>query len=316
MPPASTPADRPFGPRELVLYIVTIFIFGSGWLPLKLQLGVVAPEVSATWRFLAATLVMLAFVLVTRGRLLFHARDHLVFAGLGATLFSLNFLSFYYAGYHLPSGLMSVMFSLSAVLIPLFSAVLMGVPLRRRILMGAAAGVGGLGLVFGPSIADGQGIHGVWEGLGLAFAGTVCFALGTLLSGIAGRRGYPVSSMTFWGFFYGFALLLAISLARGQTFTVEWTPRYLGSLAVLVTFQTLTGFAVYMELVRRIGASRAGYATVIYPLVALALSTVFEGYHWTLVAACGIALVLAGNLLVLRAPPAPPPPVVPPPVGG
>lgn len=314
MPPASSPADRPFGPRDLVLYIITILIFGSGWLPMKLQLGAVAPEVSATWRFLAGLLVMLAVVLATGGRLLFHARDHLLFAGLGATLFSLNFLSFYYAGYHLPSGLISVMFSLSAVLIPLFSAVLLGVPLRRRVLIGAAVGVAGLGLVFGPSIADGQGIRGVWEGLGLAFSGTICFALGTLLSGVAGRRGYPVSSMTFWGFFYGFLILLTVSLARGQTFALEWTPRYLGSLAVLVVVQTLLGFAVFMQLVRRIGASRAGYGTVIYPLVALALSTVFEGYHWTLAAACGIALVLAGNLMVLRQPAATPP-AAPPPVG-
>ena len=80
----------------------------------------------------------------------------------------------------------------------------------------------------------------------------------------------------------------------------SWSARYLGSLAYLVAGPTLSGFAVYLLLVRRIGANRAGYCTVVYPLVALALSTLFEDFHWTLAAAFGIALVLCGNVLVLR----------------
>lgn len=302
MPPASTPTDRPLGPRDLVLYALAVLIFGSGWLPMKLQLGLVAPEVSGVWRFLTASVLMFAFVAATGGRLMFHWRDHLVFAGLGATLFSLNFLSFYYAAYHLPSGLMSVIFALSAILIPLFSAVLLAVPLKRQILAGAAVGVVGIVLVFGPSLADGRGMNGAGEGLALGLAGTVCFALGSLLSGIAGRRGYAIGSMTAWGFFYGLLIFLVCSLVTGAPFVVEWKLRYVGSLAVLVAVQTLSGFAVYMALIRRIGASRAGYSTVMYPLVALGISTLFEDFHWTLTAALGIALVLAGNLLVLMRP--------------
>lgn len=305
MPPIRHRTDGPLGPGDISLFLLFVLIFGSGWLPLKLQLGVVAPEVSGFWRFLAATAVMLAYTLATGGRLLFGWRDHVIFAGLGATLFSFNFLSFYYAGYHLPSGLMSVIFSLTAVLVPLFSALLLGVPLRRQILGGAIAGIAGLALVFGPSIVDGRGIDGVGEGVLLGLAGTICFSLGSLLSGVAGRRGYPIASLTTWGFAYGCLVLLIASLAHGVPFAFEWNARYIGSLACLVVLQTLAGFAIYNVLIRRIGPSRAGYATVLFPLVALGLSTVFEDYRWTLTAAAGIALVLVGVLLVLRQPPAP-----------
>lgn len=301
--------DGPLGPRDLALYAVCILIFGTGWLPLKLQLGVVAPEVSGLWRFLIAGAAMLAYTLATGARLAFGWRDHLLFAGLGATLFSINFLSFYYAGYHMPSGLMSVIFSLSAVLIPLFSALFLGVRLRRQILGGAIAGVLGLVLVFGPSVADGRGMDGAGVGLLLGLMGTISFSLGSLLTGVAGRRGYSIASLTTWGFAYGCVVFLTVSLVHGVPFIVDWSPRYLGSLACLVVVQTLAGFAVYSQLIHRIGANRAGYGTVVFPLVALALSTVFEDYHWTLTAAAGVALVLVGVLMVLRQPSPPLPPI-------
>ncbi|MFG1480106.1 DMT family transporter [Xanthobacter sp. V4C-4] len=302
MSSAPAPSAAPFGPAGLLLYTLTVLIFGSGWLPLRMQLGVVAPEVSLTWRFLLATLVMLAVLAVRRDRFMFGWRDHLVFAVLGATLFSLNFITFYYAGYHLPSGLLSVVFALAAVMIPLLGALVLGQPLRRRVIAGALVGVAGLALVFGPSVASGEGVSGAGEGLALALTGTFCFSVGSLVSGVAGRRGYPLVSMSAWGFFYGFVILLALALARGAPFMVEWNARYIGSLLYLVGAQTLSGFALYFLLIRRIGASRAGYATVLFPLVALALSTWFESFHWTLGAAFGIALVLAGTLLVLLPP--------------
>jgi drug/metabolite transporter (DMT)-like permease len=57
------------------------------------------------------------------------------------------------------------------------------------------------------------------------------------------------------------------------------------------------GFTAYLLLVGRIGPDRAAYSTVLFPVVALTLSTVYEGYRWTVPAFAGLGLVLAGNLL-------------------
>ncbi|WP_238122989.1 MULTISPECIES: DMT family transporter [unclassified Xanthobacter] len=299
MSSARSPQDAPLGAAELLLYVVTVLIFGTGWLPLRLQLGVVAPEVSGVWRFLVASAVMFAVLLITRGRIRFPWRDHLLFLAMGASLFSVNFVTFYHAGYYLPSGLLSVVFALAAVFIPLLSAVFFKVPLHPRVALGALAGVAGLALVFGPSIGAGEGAGGLGTGLMLSLVGTLSFSVGSLLSGVAARRGCPLASMNAWGFVYGCIIMAALAVARGEPFIVEWNVRYLGSLTYLVLAQTLVGFAAYLVLIRRIGPSRAGYTTVLFPLVALALSTVFEAFHWTLSAAAGIALVLAGALLVL-----------------
>ena len=97
-------------------------------------------------------------------------------------------------------------------------------------------------------------------------------------------------------------MLLAVSLVRGQAFTIEPTAVYVGSILYLAVGASVLAFAAYLALLRRIGAARAGYSTVLFPVIALALSTVLEGYVWTGLAVAGVVLALAGNVLVLRQP--------------
>ncbi len=54
--------------------------------------------------------------------------------------------------------------------------------------------------------------------------------------------------------------------------------------------------------VARIGSARAGYATVLFPIVGLAISTVLEGYDWTPLAMIGVALILVGNVIMFWRP--------------
>ncbi|WP_341987516.1 DMT family transporter [Azorhizobium sp. AG788] len=299
--PASTSATA-LGPMDGALYAATVLIWGSGWLPMRLQLGVVAPEVSAVWRFALGATLMFAAVAISGGRLRFPVRAHLLFVILGATLFSLNFLAFYHVGYYLQSGVMSVLFSLASVFIPLCSAVLLGTRISTRVLCGAVLGIAGVALIFGPQVVRAGLGSEIGVGLALAFAGTLLFSLGSLTTAVVAARGLPLTSATAWGMAYGLVILVTAALVSGAQFQVEWEVRYLAALGYLVAVPTLLGFAVYLQLIRRIGASRAGYGTVMFPIVALAISTLFEGYQWTWLAAGGVVLVLAGNLVVLSSP--------------
>ena len=109
----------------------------------------------------------------------------------------------------------------------------------------------------------------------------------------------PIQSASAWGMVYGVIFLALVVLVRGQSFTVEWTAAYLGSLFWLATMASVLAFSAYLTLLSRIGAARAGYSTVLYPVVALLVSTIFEGYVWTPMAIAGLVLVIAGNLVML-----------------
>jgi drug/metabolite transporter (DMT)-like permease len=287
------------GAGDLLLFAAVVIAWGASWLPLRLQLGVVAPEVSGVWRFAIASGIMFAWAALAGERLRFAFSDHVRFALLGLFLFSLNFLGAYYSGFYLTSGLLAVVFSLASVINPLLAAALGRGALDLRVIGGALLGVGGIALLFGPELAATELSRDTALGLTLVLAATLIFCVGNMISSAYQQRGLAVVPATAWGMLYGTAVLALIALVRGEPFIVEWTPRYLGSILWLALVSTVIAFAAYLTLIGRIGPGRASYSTVLVPAVALAISTVFESYVWTVAGAVGVVLVLAGNALVL-----------------
>ncbi len=301
MPAAAVPAAR-FSGGDLALYATTVFCWGTSWIALKAQVGVVAPEVSILWRFLLAALLMWGWVLARGERVRFSGADHIRFAAAGLCLFSLNFTLFYYGALTIPSGLLAVVFSLASIFNLGLGAVLLRQRIEPRVALGGLVGFSGIGLLFWPEIS-GAGVHGgALTGLTFCVAGTLCFCLGNMVSTVIQRRGVALVSANTWAMTYGVAYLAVASLLRGHDFIIEPTAKYLVGLVWLAGPASVVAFACYLTLLRRIGAARAGYATVLFPIVALAISTVFEGYVWTGLAGLGAALALLGNVIVLTRP--------------
>ncbi len=103
-----------------------------------------------------------------------------------------------------------------------------------------------------------------------------------------------------WGMLYGAIFTLAIALALGRPLGFEATPAYVLSLLYLAVFGSILAFGGYLTLMSRIGAARAGYVGVMVPIVALVISALFEGYRWELLAILGVAVSVAGNVIILR----------------
>ena len=299
---ASKPSSRPraFAPLDYVLYAVAVLVWGLSWIALHYQVGEVAPEVSIVWRFAIAAPLMLAFAAWRGERLVFGLADHAHFAALGAAIFSTNYALFYYAGLTIASGLLSIVFSLAAIGNVVLGNLIFGTRIEGRVLVGAACGVAGVALMFYPELGGLRLEGGVLGGLALSLGGTLCFCLGNMLSLSAQRKGLPVFASIGWGMVYGVVVMALVALLRGERFAIEWSATYLGGLLYLSVLGSVLAFGVYFTLLGRIGAARAGYSTVMYPVVALVASTFAENYRWSVLAVLGLAAVLAGNLLVLR----------------
>ncbi len=292
-------------PRDVALYGVVVFAWGFSWIALHYQVGVVAPEVSVMWRFAIAAPVMLAVAALRGERMVYAARDHLWFAALGAMIFSANFTLFYYGGQILTSGLLAVIFSLASVVNVLLGWLVLRSPIDRRVVGGGILGFCGVAAMFYPQLAGTTFNGPVLFGLLLCVIGTVLFCCGNMISALLQRRGIAVFAASGYGMIYGAAGLALFAAWRGAAFIIEPTPKYIGGLIFLAVISSVAAFGSYLTLLGRIGADRAGYATVMFPVVALAVSTVLEGYQWTLPAILGLVAVMAGNLLVLRRPKAP-----------
>ncbi len=285
-----------------LLYLAVVVIWGTTWIMIKFQLGVVPPEVSVAYRFAIAALLMFAWVALRRLPLRFSLRDHLFIALQGALIFSTNFVLFYLAALDLATGLLAVVFSTASIMTLLFTAVLRRRPPLLRALLGALLGSCGIALVFWPEIAGFSLASGTGLGLLLSLGGTVSFSLGGLVAARNQAAGLSVRGGTAWAMAYGTLLLTLFVMVRGASFTFDPALPYVGSLLYLAVFGSVIAFACYFALLGRIGAERSAYATVLFPIVALTISTLFEGYHWSATALAGVLLILAGNLLVLTKP--------------
>jgi drug/metabolite transporter (DMT)-like permease len=243
---------------------------------------------------------MLAIAAIRRDRLVYGLRDHAVFALLGLLLFSLNFLLYYHAAASLPSGLLSIAFSLASFFNVWLGALFLGAPVDRRVVAGGLLGALGMAGLFYPQFAGHAFPRGALIALALSLAGTLAFCFGNIVSVLIQKRKLPVFATTGYAMLYGAAGLALYAFANGHTFTVEWTLPYLLGLAYLALVGSVVAFACYLTLLGRIGPDRAAYVTVLGPVLALAVSTVVENFQWTIIAALGLVAVLAGNLLVLR----------------
>ena len=154
-------------------------------------------------------------------------------------------------------------------------------------------------MMFWPVVASQSFDTAAFFGLGLCIAGTLSFCAGNLISATLQKSKVPVVSASAWGMIYGAGLSALIAFAQGHEFMIDWSPSYISSLVFLAIVSSVVAFAAYLTLLGRIGADRAGYATVLFPVLALLISAIMEDYRMSLLAVAGLAMVLLGNVFVL-----------------
>lgn len=282
------------------LYGATVLIWGTSWFAIKYQLGEVDPLVSIAHRMALAAVLCACLTFLARRFVRLGAGDHLRIFAQALCVFSCNYVFIYAATTAVSSGLIAVVFSTMVVLNALGGALFLGAPLRRAVLVGGALGLLGMGLLFYPELETLGWADPRLRSLALCFLGTVCASAGNLIAAGNLRRGITVLTCNSWGMAYGALTLYLAALVLGVPVTVSTRPDYLLSLLYLAFFATVLAFWAYMSLLGRIGADRAAYTTLIFPVVALVVSSWFEDYRWSLWSAGGLLLVLGGNWLAMR----------------
>jgi len=256
--------------------------------------------VSIVYRYISAALILFIYCKIKQLPLVFNRSSHRWFALMGLLMFCLNYILAYRAQIYITSAMSAIAFSAMLWMNILNARLLFGVRAGAKTYVGALLGMLGIIVLFGPQVSDVSLSDGVFFGSLLAVIGALMASFGNMASQAAQKSKLPVVQSNAWSMLYGGMFTGVVALAQGHPFIFEATAGYVISLAYLTVFGSVVAFGAYLTLLGRIGAHKAGYATVMFPVVALGFSMLFEGLALDVWIIGGFLLVLAGNVLVLR----------------
>ena len=264
------------------------------------QLGVVAPLASVIYRFGLACALLFLWCRWRGIGLRLTRQQHLLMALQGTFLFGLNYWILYLATQYLTSGLIAAVFT-TIVFFNAFNArLLLALPLRRNVLLGGVIGLLGVALLFSRELNRFSFSDNSALGMALALLATLLASLGNIVAARNTRDGQSVLAINAWAMLYGTLVMIIAALMLGVDFDFDWRPSYLLSLFYLTLFGSVLTFAGYLRLITLLGPDKAGYMSMLVPVIALTLSWLFEDYVWTPLAAAGLTCILLGNWVALR----------------
>lgn len=291
------------GALALMGVAVCALIWGTTWYAITLQLGTVDPVASIVWRFGLASILLFIGCLIFRQPLSLNRTQHLAALAQGAFAFSVSYSFTYAAEGRIASAVVAVIFAALALLNLILFRVAAGQKASSGAWTGAILGVIGVAVLSGAEALKEGGLgSGAVAGVGFAFCAVIASAFGNFYAWKGQQAGSVVIPQTAWAMAYGTGLLVLFGLATGVAFTVDASPTYLGSLLYLSVFGSVIAFGLYFTIARARGYALASYISALTPPIAMLVSVLFEDARFGWPALLGLALVLAGQVLLIRAP--------------
>jgi drug/metabolite transporter (DMT)-like permease len=298
-------------PRILLPFLLITLIWSSTWIVIKGQLGVVPPVWSVSYRFWIAGAAMLVLARLTGASLRLGRGGYVLAALLGTFQFVVNYSFVYASELYITSGLAAVVFALLVAPNAALARLFFGERVSSRFVLGSAVAMAGVGLLFVQEMRLAATATGdVLKGLAFVLCAVLAASFANVMQLMPAMKARPVATMLGWAMLYGASVdaLYAFAFVGPPVFDAR-PPYWLGLLYLSIVASALA-FWLYYRIIRAIGPAKAAYSSVLIPIVAMAISTVAEGYLWTPLAAAGGLLVVAGLVVALGAPRAGPPPLV------
>lgn len=292
------PASRA---KVVVAFLVVTAIWGSTWLVIKDQVGAVPPTWSITYRFLLAGVGMLVLALVRRDSLRLTPAGMGLAALVGLSQFVCNFQFVYHAEIHLTSGLVAVCYALLMLPNAALARIFLGQRVTQRFIAGSLVAMAGIALLMLHEYRSAPPEGRVALGVLMTCAGILSASTANILQATRLGRAQPMVPMLAWAMLLGAGVDAGWSLATVGAPVMETRWEYLAGVAYLAIAGSVVTFPLYFMLIRELGPGRAAYNGVAVPVVAMALSTLFEGYRWTGLAIGGAVLALGGLVIALSA---------------
>ncbi|WP_374944727.1 DMT family transporter [Sphingomonas sp.] len=286
----------------LIPFAIVTLLWGSTWIVIRDQLAVVPASWSVSYRFLVGGMAMAAFAFARREPLRLDARGWRFAAILGSAQFVLNFNFVYRAEAYITSGLVAVVFAMLLVPNAVFARVFLNQRMGRQLVIGSGVAMAGTALLFlHEARTDPNGPAASLMGIGFTLCAILSASTANVMQATEIAKRYPMAPMLAVAMLIGAALDAIFAYATAGPPAFEWRLGYILGVLYLGLFASAVAFTLYFRVIRVIGPAKAAYSSVIVPVIAMLLSTLFEGYRWSPLAVAGAVLTGIGLVIALRA---------------
>ncbi|HEU4532109.1 MAG TPA: EamA family transporter [Steroidobacteraceae bacterium] len=286
---------------DLTAIAVCALAWGTTWYAITLQFGTVDPIVSLVYRFSLAAVLLFAWAALRRQPIRLSRAQHLSAAAVGLFTFAIDYAFTYWAEERVVSAVVAVMFGTLSFVNLIMFRIVRRERAPRTAWMAALLGAGGVALLSWSEVAHAEMNGRAIAGLAFAFVAVVMATVGNLFARRGEEDGAPLIAFTAWSMAYGTVLLAIHALITGRAWNFEPSMAYVVSLLYLAVIGSVVAFLLYFGLARRRGFTTASYIMTLTPLIAMLMSTLFEDKRWSFSGIGGVALILFGQWLLLRA---------------
>jgi drug/metabolite transporter (DMT)-like permease len=298
---AAAPAPAPSTAwLDLTAIAVCTLCWGTTWFAITLQLGVVDPIVSVTYRFTLAAVLLFGWCVIRRERLAMSRAQHVAAMGVGLFTFAVDYALVYWAEERVTSAVVAVVFASMAFANLIGFRIAFGQRAPLAAWGAASLGIAGVALLSWEELAAAHFGARAMTGILLTLLGVSGAVIGNMFARRGEVAGAAVAPFTGWAMAYGATFLALFAVASGKVWAIEPTWPYALSLLHLSLNGSVIAFLLYYGLARRRGYSTASYISALAPPLAMLVSTLFENKTWGLLALSGVVLVIGGQYLLLQ----------------
>ncbi len=286
----------------IFMYILTTIIWSTTWLPIKLSIGVVPIEVSIIYRLTIASIILLIWCYIKNRSLSFSIKSHIYIALFGILLYGVNFILLYKGSYYLSSGLVAIVFSTISIFNIINRKIFLNISIDMKSILGMLIGIIGLCLLLWNDIINTSIDNDTITGFYIILAATYSASLGNIISYRNNQNKIPVLQGNAFGMMYATIVLIFFALINESAFIFETNITYISSLIYLSIFGSILAFGFYLTLINEIGISKASYINLLFPLLAIIISLIFEELMISKYMISGIVLIIVGNYIIFKKP--------------
>ncbi len=279
---------------NLALFVLSVLCWGSTWVAITFQTQSAEIETGIAWRFLTAAFMLFVWLKLTRRWQSLHWSQIKLCLIQSIFIAGLNYVCFYNAISFISSGMAALIFAMAPLINSINNYLFFRQTSTMAQNMGALIGIGGLALV----LMEGGGqftLNDILMGVLLGTMGTYSFSIGNMLSTRMQDQGVNPATSNVWSMGAGGVMLTIWSALSGAAVIPPMDSTFWLSTGYLALVGSVLGFTFYFMLLGRVGSVKAGYVALASPVVAVLLSSAWEGWDVSVTAWFGISLVLFGN---------------------